>query len=141
MPTRSMTAVALALSVLLVPAAIKAEDVDPPIDCANALSTHDMNFCADKELERADSALNEVYKKALASIPEMASEPPYDAKGWEAALRASQRAWVTFRDAECNDHVAMFWTGGTGATGEILGCKTEKTEQRTKELKDRYEAP
>jgi uncharacterized protein YecT (DUF1311 family) len=34
----------------------------------------------------------------------------------------------------------MFWTGGTGATAEILGCMTEKTEARTKELKARYEA-
>ena len=73
------------------------------------------------------------------SILEMAvSEPPYDAKSWEAALRASQRAWIAFRDAECNDHVAMFWTGGTGATVDIIGCKTEMTKARTKDLKERY---
>lgn len=111
------------------------------VDCENAVSTVDMNACAQAELDRADVALNAAYKAALADIPEMASEAPYDAKGWEAALRASQRAWVAFRDAECNDHVAMFWTGGTGATADILGCMTTKTEERTKELTERYAAP
>ncbi|MGL4396053.1 MAG: lysozyme inhibitor LprI family protein, partial [Hyphomicrobium sp.] len=100
-----------------------------------------MNACADKEFVAADADLNRAYKAALADIPEMASEPPYDAKNWEQALRKSQRAWVAFRDAECNDHVAMFWSGGTGATAEIIGCMTDKTKARTKELKERYEAP
>lgn len=137
---RSVAPVVLAFAIA-VSTPVRAAGEDPPVDCANALSTHDMNFCAAGELEKADAELNEVYKKALAAIPEMASDAPYDAKSWQAALRASQRAWVTFRDAECSDHVAMFWTGGTGATVEILGCKTEKTEARTKELKERYEAP
>lgn len=115
------------------------DDFDPA-SCAQALSTADMNRCADAEFARADADLNAAYRKALASIPEFASDPPWDPKSWEEALRASQRAWVAFRDAECDKHVAMFWTNGSGATVDILGCKTEKTEQRTKELKDRYES-
>lgn len=109
------------------------------LDCSNALSTYEMNACAEKERDAADAILNSTYQKALKAIPEMATEVPYDAKGWEAALRASQRAWVAYRDAECNDHVAMFWTGGTGATADILGCMTEMTKARTKDLIERYE--
>lgn len=109
------------------------------IDCSNAMSTYEMNACADKDFTVADANLNRAYQSALKSIPEMATEKPYDAKGWEAALRASQRAWVAFRDAECNNHVAMFWSGGTGATADIIGCMTDKTKARTKELQDRYE--
>jgi uncharacterized protein YecT (DUF1311 family) len=119
-------------------AALAEESVSP--DCSEALSTADMNRCADAEFAKADAELNAVYQKALAAIPELAGDPPWDAKSWEDALRASQRAWVAFRDAECEKHVAMFWTNGSGATVDILGCKTEKTEQRTKELKDRYES-
>jgi uncharacterized protein YecT (DUF1311 family) len=109
-------------------------------DCSEALSTVEMNNCAGAELEKADTELNRVYAKALTAVPGLATdETPFDAKSWEASLRASQRAWVAFRDAECEEHVAKFWGGGTGATVDVLGCKTEKTEQRTKELKQRYE--
>ncbi|MEZ5900844.1 MAG: lysozyme inhibitor LprI family protein [Hyphomicrobiaceae bacterium] len=109
------------------------------IDCQNAMSTAEINVCADKEFDAADKELNAAYRSALAAIPGMASEKPYDAKSWEAALRASQRAWVAFRDAECVDHLAFFWQGGSGASADIIGCKTELTKARTQELKERYE--
>lgn len=109
------------------------------IDCANASSTVEMNFCAGEDLEKADAELNRLYQKALAAIPEMATEKPFDAKSWENALRSSQRAWIAFRDAECDNHVPMFWGGGTGTTSAVLGCKTEKTRTRIEELKQHYE--
>jgi uncharacterized protein YecT (DUF1311 family) len=112
---------------------------DPPLDCENASSTAELNACAEKALEKVDAELNQVYQRALKSIPDMATDPPYDAKSWEKALRESQRAWIAFRDAECSNHVAMFWTGGSGATVDILGCIEEKTKARIKELKERYE--
>lgn len=133
---RATLAACLVLLLLSRPAA----GDDDKIDCDNALTTYEMNICAGRAYEAADAKLNAVYKQALAAIPEMAiGEKPFDAKSWEAALRASQRAWIAFRDAECEGHVAMFWTGGSGATVDIIGCKTEKTEARTKELSERYE--
>lgn len=128
----------LAPLTFMVAGPLAAED-DKAIDCANAVSTYEMNACADKDFTAADADLNRVYAEALKAVPEMASDPPYDAKSWEQALRASQRAWVAFRDAECQNHVAMFWTGGSGATADIIGCMEEKTKARTKELKERYE--
>ena len=112
---------------------------DPKVDCANAMSTVEMNFCGEKELDVADAAMNEIYKKAIAAIPGLASDKPYDAKSWEEALRGSQRSWVAFRDAECKTHLPMFWSGGTGTTAEVLGCMTELTKNRTEQLKNRYE--
>ena len=113
---------------------------EEPLDCTEAMSTVEMNTCAGAEFAKADRELNEVYARALKAIPDMApEEPQFDAKAWENALRASQRAWIAFRDAECEDHIAMFWSGGTGATVDVIGCKTEKTEARIKDLKARYE--
>lgn len=103
-----------------------------------SISTYELNACAEREFDAADAALNKAYAEALKSIPEMASEPPYDAEAWEAALRASQRAWIAYRDAECNAHVPMFWTGGSGATAEIIGCKSEMTKVRTKVIQEHY---
>ena len=115
-----------------------AEDAEPPIDCEKATATFELNFCAGKELTKADAELNEVYAKVLARIPAISSEPPYDAKSFEAALRASQRAWVAYRDADCNGLVPMSWNGGTATSGEVLGCMTSKTKERTKDLLERY---
>lgn len=111
------------------------------IDCDNAASTVEMNFCALQSFEKADAALNVAYKSALGDIPEMATEPPFDAKSWTEALRNSQRAWLAYRDAECKEHVPMHWTGGTGTNADVLGCMETLTEARTKELRDRYDAP
>lgn len=127
--------IALALYSVSGPAA-----ADDALDCQEALSTVEMNRCAGVEFEKADKELNAVYQQALAAIPGLATDdPPYDLKAWEAALRASQRAWIAFRDAECEGHVGMFWSGGSGATVDMIGCKTEKTEARIKDLKGRYE--
>jgi uncharacterized protein YecT (DUF1311 family) len=63
---------------------------------------------------------------------------PYDARSFEDAMRASQRAWVAYRDADCKDLVAQEWSGGTGATSTILQCMTEMTIRRTKDIRQRF---
>lgn len=141
-PPRPLRAARL-FSYLIIAAAVlfpeRASRAEEKIDCENAMTTADMNTCAGRDFAKEDAALNEAYRKAIAAIPEMASaDPPFDAKSWEEALRASQRAWVAYRDAECEDHVAMFWSGGSGGTVEIISCKTEMTKARTKDLLNRY---
>lgn len=138
MPFRR-SAISAALLLAMTAPPCLADDPADKIDCTNPTSTVEMNYCAGKEFEKADAALNAIYAKALAEIPKLAVEKPFDAQSWEAALRASQRAWVAFRDAECDGHVPMFWGGGTGTTVDVLGCKTALTQARTQELKDRYE--
>lgn len=112
---------------------------EPKVDCTIPMATFEMNICAGREFEAADAELNAVYKRALKDIPGMATDKPYDARSWEEALRKSQRAWLAYRDAECEGHVPMFWSGGTGATADMTGCMTELTKARAKELRERYE--
>jgi uncharacterized protein YecT (DUF1311 family) len=104
------------------------------INCATAMTTPELNYCADQGLEAADAELNAAYKKAIAYIRTTGSERPYDPRSWEKALRASQQAWVAFRDAECAGLVPMAFSGGTITTSAVLGCKTTMTEARTKAL-------
>ena len=89
-------------------------------------------------MAKADAELNAVYAKVRARIAKTEAGPPYDAKSFEEALRKSQRAWVAYRDADCKDLVPMSWTGGSGTSGEVLGCMTSKTKARTKDLAERY---
>jgi uncharacterized protein YecT (DUF1311 family) len=117
----------------------KDPEPEPKVDCANAMSTHDLRFCGAAELEAADKALNAAYQKALASIKAREDEPPpYDNKGYEAALRTAQRAWVAYRDADCNTVVPFAWTNGTGGPVAVLGCLINHTKARTKDLEDTF---
>jgi uncharacterized protein YecT (DUF1311 family) len=109
------------------------------IDCSKASSTVEENLCADKDFQAADKKLNAAYAAALASIRMRNPGGTYGAKSFEAAMRASQRAWLAFRDADCKDLVPQEWSGGSGTTSAVLGCMTQKTIQRTKDLKERYE--
>jgi uncharacterized protein YecT (DUF1311 family) len=107
---------------------------DPPVNCASPHSTPEFNLCAEGTFQRADDKLNAAFAKAIAFIKTVDSEKPYDAASWEQALRASQRAWVAFRDADCKGLTPMSWTGGTGTMVAVLECMTAKTNIRTKEL-------
>ena len=128
------SAAAVFLCAVSLSQAARAEDPEPAIDCTNASATFELNFCADKELAAADAQLNDAFKKALVFIAKSGAERPYDSKSWEDALRASQRAWIAYRDADCKGLAPMSWTGGTGTTGAVLGCMSAKTKARTKEL-------
>jgi uncharacterized protein YecT (DUF1311 family) len=107
---------------------------DPKIRCDKAVTTVELNVCSERSYQAADAKLNAAYRKALAFIKASAAEKPYDPASWEKALRTSQTAWIAFREADCKGLVPMSWGGGTGTTSAVLGCMTEKTEQRTAEL-------
>jgi uncharacterized protein YecT (DUF1311 family) len=128
----------LALAALIAPPTASATEPQPRIDCANAMTTAEMNVCAERDLDKADAALNAAYQRALKAIPGKAVDEPYDTRSWEEALRKSQRAWLAYRDAECKDHTPMHWSGGTGTTVAVLGCLAALTEARTKELAAHY---
>jgi uncharacterized protein YecT (DUF1311 family) len=107
---------------------------DPPLNCASPRSTPEFNLCPEGVFQKADDKLNAAFTKALDFIRTVDSEKPYDAASWEQALRASQRAWLAFRDTDCKGLTPMSWTGGTGTTVAVLECMTTKTSIRTKEL-------
>lgn len=107
-------------------------------NCEDADSTPAMNRCAEEAFDTADAELNEVYGKALRAIADRNMDKPYDSATWEVLFRASQRAWIAFRDADCGELIAQEWSGGTGTTYAMFSCKTVKTEARSKELTERY---
>lgn len=132
----SPRAVLMAVLVALCPVPAGAEE--PEIDCATASATSELNSCAEKALEKADGELDIAYQKVVAFIAKNGGDKPYDSKSWEEALRASQRAWLAYRDADCKGLVPMAWSGGSATSGEVLGCMTGMTAARTKELISRY---
>lgn len=109
----------------------------PQADCANAMTQADMNICANKDYEAADTELNAVYKKTMAAMKdtdkEMAGiDPNY--VGAVDALKKAQRAWIDYRDGQCE--LAGFEArGGSMEPMLVSGCLAELTRKRTEELK------
>jgi len=104
------------------------------IDCENAMAQQDMNICAYRDFEAADAELNTVWKDAREAAKESDAELPDELKGADKALLAAQRAWIGYRDAQCE--LAGFEArGGSMEPMFVSGCKAELTRARTKELK------
>ena len=117
--------------------AVLAED-DPPLDCANAMAQADMNQCAYLDFEKADKELNQVYKQALksqADLDQQSAEMNPDYVGAVKALKKAQRAWIDYRDGQC-EGVGYQAAGGSMQPMLIDGCKAQLTQTRTKELKE-----
>jgi len=95
--------------------------------CKDAVSTKDMQDCMDEEWKKSDAELNRVYQEALRKLkPEQA-----------ALLKKAQRAWLTYRDAQCEADYKMF-AGGSAAPLALTQCRVTLTQERTKTLTDTY---
>ena len=92
-----------------------AASADP---CAAPQTQSEMNLCADADFQKADRQLTAVYAKFKPVPPK---------------LRVAERAWIAYRDAECDfqgDAVA----GGSMHPMIISGCMATLTEERIKTL-------
>lgn len=85
-------------------------------------TTMGMIDCIAAETQRQDRRLNQAYKAAMAlQSPERKKQ-----------LRAAQRAWIQFRDANC----AFYFDPGGGSLARVSAndCVMTSTAQRAQEL-------
>lgn len=97
-------------------------------DCDNATTQTDMNACAGRQYQAADKELNAVYQQITQRLKGDADT--------KKLLVGAQRAWVAFRDAEC-EFAASGVSGGSVYPLIQLNCLTAQTASRTKAL-DEY---
>jgi uncharacterized protein YecT (DUF1311 family) len=105
---------------LLIAGTAKAAD-----DCDNASDQTTMDVCASEAFKKSDKQLNDLYKQIGTRLK--------DDAGKTKLLVTAQRAWVTFRDAEC----AFSASGVTGASVYPMihsMCLDGLTQTRTKDL-------
>ncbi len=115
-------------------------------NCADPQNQAEMNICAGIDFRRADNDLNAAYRVAIAAA--QASDREFRAMGvtgdtrpgYEAVLRAAQRAWLTYREQHCT------WQGYNDARGGSMesmvygGCMAAVTRARIRELTGDAEA-
>ena len=95
--------------------------------CENAGTTAATTNCMAHEYQKADFDLNRIYKLAFTGLN------PQEADN----LKKAQRAWVTYRDAQCDAEYAK-WEGGSGGPAAHLQCLYRLTRLRTRELHKTY---
>ena len=118
------------LLVLLVLGSAMARADDGP-DCKDPQDQNTMTACARVDFEKADQDLNTIWPKLKTDAED--SDKTTDKHEYSDALLASQRAWITFRDAECE------WQGFEAHGGSlepmlVAGCLARLTRDRIKQL-------
>ena len=104
-------------------------------ECGGNLNQHELNECFDRVYRRADAELNAVYRHLAGNLG--ASD---EGKAYVGLLQAAERAWVTFRDQECEFETAVT-RGGSIHPMEVSICLTRLTRERSKELKRQLSCP
>lgn len=121
--------------VLLIDGPAAGED-EPEVDCETAQTQSELNICAGQDYEEADEALNTQWvltRKAMAEWDEELKDLQ-PGPGAEKALLKAQRAWIDYRDGQCEAE-GFAVRGGSMEPMIVAGCLAELTRKRTEELK------
>lgn len=109
----------------------------PVLNCNNAQAQGEMNECAEDEYRRADAALNAQWMLTVAHMKQKDRDFDVvndDRPGYQATLVAAQRAWLAYRDRQCD--MEGYQMRRSAAEPRIISsCKIRMTEQRVTELK------
>ena len=96
--------------------------------CTAAGSTREVSDCLVLAWEEQDGKLNAFYGEILPVLVEDERQ----------ALRASERAWIAYRDATCEAEKSLYG-GGTGGGPAYLACMEAVTRARIQELHTIYD--
>ncbi|WP_034297769.1 lysozyme inhibitor LprI family protein [Herbaspirillum sp. RV1423] len=94
------------------------------LDCNQAQTQNDMNECAAQALNKADAELNQTYVDYRNRL----------GKARQNEIRDVQLAWIKYRDLSCK-YASSASVGGSAHSIALQSCLTEKTQERTRELK------
>ena len=121
----------LPLAIILIATPALAED---SFDCKkpDTLPQMGLSFCAYKDFEKADAALNAAWLKLRAMIRSDEAQIS-EFKGWFDKALAAQRSWLAYRDTQCEAEGFTF-NGGSMQPMIVSICKTRLTEARTREV-------
>ena len=98
--------------------------------CDNPVTQSDMTYCAGWQFKKDDAGLNDVYGRLKENYTEIPAA--------KSALTKAQRAWVAFRDAECELEAAGE-EGGTAQPMIYSQCLSRLTTLRTEQLQKRLD--
>ncbi len=92
-------------------------------NCKNPQAQAELNICSGLDYQRADEQLNQVYNQVRDQL----------SANRRQQLIVAQRAWISFRDADCK-FARSAVEGGTMAPLIFNNCLQDLTKKRTSEL-------
>jgi uncharacterized protein YecT (DUF1311 family) len=95
-------------------------------DCNNASDQTTLNMCAAQSFKKTDAELNALYRQIRARLKDNAPTT--------RLLTGAQKAWLAFRDAEC-DFAASSTSGGSVYTMILMECRDALTTKRITDFK------
>ena len=108
--------------------------------CLDRASEAAYEECLQMRFDHADGALNLLYQQALSVIEDLegASQEEVRPEEWRTALREAQRAWVAFKEAECEKLAPReHWMMWNEEHAKMI-CRIRLTEARVRDLAAHY---
>jgi uncharacterized protein YecT (DUF1311 family) len=102
-------------------------------DCKEPVDQVSMTYCARLDYDKADAELNAEWERQKADAEANDKESADGKTEFADALLKSQRAWLAFRDAEC-DWQGFAAHGGSMEPMLVNMCLAKLTRDRTKQL-------
>ncbi len=103
------------------------------LDCARASTTLELNECAARAQKAVEQTLNQTYQQALKAL----QQPDTETEKFSATrqrLVEAQRAWMKFREADC-EAVYLQYVSGSIRNLMFIGCMQKHAERRIDDLK------
>jgi len=112
------------------------------IDCENAITQMEMNYCAKQSYEKAQKALDKIYNNLVKVIEEKQkdydNEPQLTGKNLLDLFQDSQNQWIKYKETAAGFNGAIY-QGGSMQPLIYYNVLARITEDRIKELKDLLE--
>ena len=102
------------------------------INCDKAITTPEIEQCAESQMQRTEDKLNNIYKKEMKFYQQPDDEDMKYSEMKKALLEA-QRAWIKFREADCQ-FVDISYQGGREHNIGYINCLESHALYRIKQL-------
>ncbi|MFD0916052.1 lysozyme inhibitor LprI family protein [Pseudahrensia aquimaris] len=102
-------------------------------NCESPSTQYELNVCSLRDFDDADAALNAVWSKVRADAKLMDADAPNGTPSIADGILAAQRAWLSYRDAQCSVEHDRFFNGSMASMVRNM-CATRMTKARTAEL-------
>ncbi|MGL5038386.1 MAG: lysozyme inhibitor LprI family protein [Aeromonas sp.] len=106
------------------------------LNCANVISTQDINECGRIEMGKTEKELNIVYQRVISQLKKISKGASVtDKSALPDKLIQAQRFWIKFRESDCGA-VYTFWSDGSIRGAMYTSCMQQRAQQRIEELKE-----
>ena len=103
--------------------------------CGDLPNQTSMNECQIRVAEREDAQMNVAWRKVREVMRKADAEDASGRSQYMSALLSAQRAWLAFRNAECEIQ-SYEWKDGTMQPFTRSQCMAELARARSKQLTD-----